>query len=405
MPPWAWRPYADRAMPRPVPLLTPDPTHPRTPVIVGARRTPVGRVGGPLADLDVVALSAPPLRALADELRRVGVTADVDEVVLGNCMGPGGDPARVAALAAGLGVGVTGLTVDRQCGSGLEAIAVAARAVVTGPATVLAGGVESASTAPVRLALTSDGSRIPYSRARFAPDEFGDPDMGPAAEALAAAAGISRERQDAYAVHSHRRAVAAAGAGRFADELVAVGGVTTDDRPRPDLTLGQLARFRPAFAPGGTVTVGNSCGINDGAAAVAVIDEATRQRLGLPGLAIRACAMAGVDPRLPGLGPVPAIRAVLAAADLSVHDVGAIEITEAFAAQVLACIDQLGLADDAVCLEGGAIALGHPWGASGALLVVRLFSQLVRRPGPRWGVAACAIGGGQGVAMLVERVG
>jgi len=394
-------------MPRPVTLLTPGPADPRTPVVVAARRTPFTRLGGSLAALDVVDLSAPVLRALVEDLCRVGADVDIDDVVLGNCMGPGGDPARVAALAAGLGVAVTGLTVDRQCASGLEAIAVAARHVVTGPATVLAGGVESASTAPARLAPGADGSRTPYERARFAPDELGDPDMGPAAEALAQAAGISRERQDAYALRSHRRAVSAADDGTFDAELVPVAGVNRDDRPRRGLRLEQLSRFRPAFAEGGTVTVGNSCGITDGAAAVAVVDEATRARLGLPGLAIRACSAAGVDPRLPGLGPVPAARAVLDAAGLSARDVGAIEITEAFAAQVLACTDQLGLEEsaDGVCRDGGAIALGHPWGASGALLVVRLFSQLVRRPGPRWGLAACAVGGGQGVAILVERVG
>lgn len=394
-------------MPRPVTLLTPGPADPRTPVVVAARRTPFTRLGGSLAALDVVDLSAPVLRALAEDLRRVGADSDIDDVVLGNCMGPGGDPARVAALAAGLGVGVTGLTVDRQCASGLEAIAVAARRVVTGPASVLAGGVESASTAPARLALRADGSRTSYERARFAPDELGDPDMGPAAEALAQAAGISRERQDAYALRSHRRAVSAADDGTFDAELVPVAGVNRDDRPRRGLRLEQLSRFRPAFAEGGTVTVGNSCGITDGAAAVAVVDEATRARLGVPGLAIRACSAAGVDPRLPGLGPVPAARAVLDAAGLSARDVGAIEITEAFAAQVLACTDQLGLEEsaDGVCRDGGAIALGHPWGASGALLVVRLFSQLVRRPGHRWGLAACAVGGGQGVAILVERVG
>ena len=389
-------------MPRPAALLTLDATDDRTPVVIAARRTPVGRVGGALSGLDVIALAAPVLRSLADE-----VPGPVDEVVLGNCTGPGGDPARVAALAAGLGVEVPALTVDRQCGSGLEAIAVAAQRVTLGATSVLAGGVESASTAPLRHALGPDGGRSPYTRAPFAPASFGDPDMGPAAEALAAAAGVSRERQDEYAQRSHRLAVETADRGGFDAELVPLGDVGRDERPRRDLRLDQLARFRPAFCEGGTVTVGNSCGVNDGAAAVAVVSEATRRRLGQPGLAIRACASAGVDPRLPGRGPVPAVRAVLDAAGLTVADVGALEITEAFAAQVLACTDELGIdaMGDVVCPEGGAIALGHPWGASGALLVVRLFSQLVRRDGPRWGVATCAVGGGQGVALLVERVG
>lgn len=395
-------------MPTTPALLTSDVGDPRTPVVVAARRTPVGRSGGSLAALDVTALSAPVLRALLEDLHRVGAGETVDEVVLGNCTGPGGDPARVAALAAGLGVDVPGLTVDRQCGSGLEAIAVGAHRVLAGASAVLAGGVESASTAPHRFALDVDGSRTAYQRARFAPQEFGDPDMGPAAEALAAAAGISRERQDAYAVRSHERAVHAADQGWFRAELVPVGGVEADERPRRGLHAGLLARFRPAFTPDGTVTVGNSCGVNDGAAAVAVVDEGTRRRHGLAGLAVRAYASCGVDPRLPGLGPVPAVRAVLDAAGLAMPEVGAVEITEAFAAQVLAFTDALGLdplANDVVCPQGGAIALGHPWGASGAMLVVRLFSQMVRHDGVRWGVATCAVGGGQGVAMLVERVG
>lgn len=389
-------------MPRPVALLTVDPREGRTPVVVAAHRTPVGRSGGSLAHLDLTALCAPVLRRLADDL-----ADDVDEVVLGNCTGPGGDPARVASLAAGLGTDVPALTVDRQCGSGLEAIAVAAQRVALGARVVLAGGAESASTAPERRTLQPDGSRVAYARAPFAPASLGDPDMGPAAESLARAAGISRERQDAYALRSHRLASRSAAGGVFDAELVPVGGVERDDGPRPHLRVDQLARFRPAFADGGTVTVGNACGVNDGAAAVAVVDEATRARLLLPGLAVRAYASAGVDPRLPGRGPVPAVRAVLEAAGITMADVGTFEITEAFAAQVLACTDELGLdaTADVVCPQGGAIALGHPWGASGALLVVRLFSRMVREDGPRWGVATCAVGGGQGVALLVERVG
>ncbi|GAA4355179.1 thiolase family protein [Angustibacter luteus] len=380
-------------------------------MVVAARRTPVGTAGRSLAAVDVVGLTAPVLRALAGDLGDLAGHPDVvDEVVLGNCMGPGGDPARVAALAAGLGLAVPGLTVDRQCGSGLEAISLAALHVAAGDRLVLAGGVESASTAPTRLALQPDGSRVPYDRARFSPDDIGDPGMGEAADALALARGVSRERQDAYAVRSHRRALGASAAGWFDAELVPIGAVERDERPRAGLDPTRLARFRPAFGPDGTATAGNSCGISDGAAAVAVVDESTRRALDLPGLAIRATASTGVHPALPGLGPVPAVEAVLKATGLDWDDIGALEVTEAFAAQLLACTDEWGLdplgADaERVCPEGGAIALGHPWGASGALLVVRLFSQLVRRGGPRFGLAACAVGGGQGVAMLVERVG
>jgi acetyl-CoA C-acetyltransferase len=330
-------------------------------------------------------------------------------VVLGNCMGPGGDPARVAALAAGLGEQVPGLTVDRQCGSGLDAIGVAARLVVGGSDLVLAGGAESASTAPTRLALQPDGTRVPYDRAAFAPDDIGDPGMGEAAEALARHAGITRERQDAYAARSHARACAAAAAGRFGDELVPVGGVDRDERPR-SISASTLSRFRGAFVGGGTVTAGNSCGISDGAGAVAVVPERRRREFGVAGLAVRAHAVCGVDPNLPGVGPVPAVQAVLDAAGLRLDDVAVIEMTEAFASQVLACADALKLdvlGDDAdrFCPDGGAIAFGHPWGASGALLMVRLFAAMVRRDGARFGVATCAVGGGQGVATLVERVG
>jgi acetyl-CoA C-acetyltransferase len=396
----------------PARVLTDDVGDPGTPVVVAARRTPVGTARGALRSVDVVGLAAPVLRALVTDLREASPGVPelcLDDVVLGNCMGPGGDPARVAALAAGLGEGVPGLTVDRQCGSGLDAIGVAARMVRTDGAVVLAGGAESASTAPTRLALQPDGSRQPYERASFAPDDIGDPGMGEAAEALAGHWGVGRERQDAYAARSHARACAAAAAGRFVDEIVPVAGVEQDERPR-SLSTATLSRFRPAFAEGGTVTAGNSCGVSDGAAAVALVPEVVRARLGLPGIAVRAHVVCGVHPRLPGLGPVPAVGAVLDAAGLTLADIGAIEMTEAFASQVLACTDSLGLDvlgtdADRFCSDGGAIAFGHPWGASGAFLVVRLFATMVRRDGPRFGIATCAVGGGQGVATLVERVG
>jgi acetyl-CoA C-acetyltransferase len=397
---------------------------PRSPVVVAARRTPVATTGRGLARVDAAGLAGPVLAALVDDLHGLhGPTrpddVQVDDVVLGNCCGPGGDVARVSVLAAGLGVEVPGVTVDRQCGSGLEAVRLGASLVAGGAAdVVLAGGVESASTAPWRMTRShgpTDEPRL-YTRAPFAPPGFPDPGMGEAAETVAALRGITRERQDAYAERSHARAVAAAAAGLFEDELVPVAGVEADDRPRANLTVAALSRFRPAFADGGTVTAGNSCGINDGAAAVAVVAEELRAAAGLPGLRVLATAVCGVDPSTPGLGPVPAVEAVLTRAGLTTGDLDVLEITEAFAAQVLACTDALGLdalgADAGrVCPDGGAIALGHPWGASGALLLVRLFSRLVRQTrgvpaaeAPRLGVAACAIGGGQGVAVLVERV-
>jgi acetyl-CoA C-acetyltransferase len=409
---------------------------PRTPVVVAARRTPVATAGRGLAGLEVTGLAAPVLAALADDLATVfppargdagtgsitmvrtgtmsGDRGRIDEVVLGNCCGPGGDIARVAVLAAGLGVEVPATTVDRQCGSGLEAVRVAAALVGSGTArTVLAGGAESASTAPWRLARPHNAAEPPrpYQRAPFAPSGFADPEMGAAADRVARRCGISRERQDEYAARSHARAVAAAAEGRFDAEIVPVAGMVDDDRPRPGLSAAVLHRFRPAFGEDGTATAGNSCGINDGAAAVAVLPESARAAAGLPGLRILGTAVAGVDPAMPGLGPVPAVQQVLQRAGLTVADLAVLEVTEAFAAQVLACTDALGLdplgADaDRVCPDGGAIALGHPWGASGALLMVRLFGSLLRPPGRagRYGVATCAIGGGQGIAVLVEAV-
>ena len=372
------------------------------PVIVAARRTPIGTAGQSLAGVDAARLGGAVVAAASSDLARLGPT--VSEVVLGNCMGPGGDVARVAALTAGLPFSVPALTVDRQCASGLAAIAVAASALRSERGAVVAGGVESASTAPWRSWPPSPASAQPvrYERAPFAPTADLDPDMGLANDLLAEERGITRERQDEYAARSHARALEAVRAGAFDAEVVEVAGAVRDDRPRA-LTVERLARLRPAFREGGTATAGNSCGISDGAAAVALVDSATYADLGVPGLRVLSSATAGVDPRRPGIGLVPAVRLALERAGLRLSDVDVVEINEAFAGQVLACCDELGLDPERVCPQGGALALGHPWGASGAVLVVRLFSQLVREGAGRYGLAAIAAGGGQGVALVVER--
>ena len=372
------------------------------PVIVAARRTPIGTAGQSLAGVDAARLGGAVVAAASSDLARLGPT--VSEVVLGNCMGPGGDVARVAALTAGLTFSVPALTVDRQCASGLAAIAVAASALRSERGAVVAGGVESASTAPWRSWPPSPASAQPvrYERAPFAPTADLDPDMGLANDLLAEERGITRERQDEYAARSHARALEAVRAGAFDAEVVEVAGAVRDDRPRA-LTVERLARLRPAFREGGTATAGNSCGISDGAAAVALVDSATYADLGVPGLRVLSSATAGVDPRRPGIGLVPAVRLALERAGLRLPDVDVVEINEAFAGQVLACCDELGLDPERVCPQGGALALGHPWGASGAVLVVRLFSQLVREGAGRYGLAAIAAGGGQGVALVVER--
>jgi acetyl-CoA C-acetyltransferase len=374
--------------------------------IVAARRTPIGTAGHGLAKLTAADLAAAALHAVAQDLGTLGIDEDPDDVVLGNCLGPGGNLARVAALQAGLPVRVPGLTVDRQCGSGLAAVSIGAALLANASSSrplILAGGVESASTAPWRFWPPANGSPPQrYERAPFAPADFGDPDMGEAADLLAAEAGISRERQDAYAVRSHSLAVEARERRAFDDEVVPVGGLGSDERPRLGLTVERLARLKPAFRDGGTVTAGNSCGISDGAAVLGLITEGRRRRLGLPGLRLVATATAGIDPRRPGLGIVPAVQQVLSHAGLRLAHVDVLEFNEAFAGQILACTDRLGLDPERVCREGGALALGHPWGASGAVLLVRLFSQLIHGASGRFGLAAIAVGGGQGVATVVE---
>jgi acetyl-CoA C-acetyltransferase len=370
------------------------------PVIVGALRTAIGTAGKAFAEVSAADLAAPVLAGLAAGLPDLRPR----DVVLGNCMGPGGDVARVAALTAGLPVEVPALTVDRQCGSGLAAIDVAVSMLHRSPGLVLAGGVESASTAPWRFWPPAQGREAErYERAPFAPASHGDPAMGLAADLLAEQRGVSRDRQDRYAARSHARAARTRDAGGFDAEVVAVDGVTGDERPRDGLTAERLGRLRPAFRDGGTVTAGNSCGVNDGAAAVAMVDARTDAGLGLPGLRVLATSTSGVDPRLPGIGLVPAVRTALDRAGVSLGDLDVIELNEAFAGQVLACCDELGIDEERVCTEGGALALGHPWGASGAVLAVRLFSQLVRADRGELGLAAIAVGGGQGVAMVVQR--
>jgi acetyl-CoA C-acetyltransferase len=370
------------------------------PVVVAAVRTPIGTAGRSLAHLTAADLAAPVLRRLADEL---GMP---HEVVLGNCMGPGGDVARVAALQAGLET--PALTVDRQCASGLAAVVVAARSVNAEAGLVLAGGTESASTAPWRFWPPAEdgGPPVRFERAPFAPESVGDPDMGLANDLLAAESGISRQAQDEYAARSHARAFDTASEGGFDAEIVPVGGVTRDERPRGGLTAARLGRLRPAFRPDGTVTAGNSCGVNDGAAAVAVVDAATHERLRRPGLRIVSTATVACDPNRPGRALVPAAQLALRRAGRCWDDVDVVELNEAFAGQVLACCAELGLDPRRVCPQGGALGLGHPWGASGAVLLVRLFSQLVRAPSTarRTGLAAIAAGGGQGVAVVVEAV-
>ncbi len=384
------------------------PASPNEPVVVTARRTPIGTAGHAFSQLGTTDLAAPLLAEAADSCDVLGLP--VDDVILGNCTGPGGDVARVASLAAGLGLQVPAVTVDRQCGSGLDAVLQAASRIRAGDAElILAGGVESASTAVGRSRLPNgEATTVRETRARFAPAGFPDPEMGCAADDLARQLGISRLRQDEYAARSHALSAASVAAGVFAGEILAVAGVTTDERPRAGLTLQRLARLPPAFAADGTVTAGNSSGVSDGAAVLSITTAAQAQRAGLAATRIVGSAVAGGDPALPGLSIALSVRKLLASRRIAhlgigVADIGAVEITEAFAAVAVAAVDGLDLDTEVVCSDGGAIGMGHPWGASGAILLVRLVARMSRPGGPRFGLAACAIGGGQGIAVLLER--
>lgn len=384
----------------------------RTPVIIAALRTPIGRVNGSLAKIEPATLAAPLIdRIIAD----IGIDRDeIDDVLLGNAANSAGNLARLAALEAGLPVAIPGVTVDRQCGSGLEAVILAARQIQAGAGRFyLAGGSESASRAHIRLRppLQRDEELQPVRRARMAPDSIGDPDMGVAAENVAAACGISRERQDQFALESHRRAVAAAAAGRFQREIVPVstptGLVSSDECPRANAAPETLARLKPVFVKDGTVTAGNACPINDGAAMVLVTSLAEARRLGVPfAMEFVDAATAGVDPNLLGLGPVPAMARLRARNPaLEIAAVEFIEFNEAFASQLLGSLDQLDIAPARVNLDGGAIALGHPYGASGTILVVRLFSQMLAAPSDTEGLAMIGIGGGMGAVAHFRSLG
>jgi 3-oxoadipyl-CoA thiolase len=394
-------------------------------VIVAAVRTPIGRYGGTLSTVRPDDLAA---RAIEAAVERTGLPpGEVDDVIFGCTNAAGEDNrnvARMALLLAGLPVEVPGVTVNRLCASGLEAVAQAARAIRCGDASlVLAGGVESMSRSPfvmlkperslprgdMQLVDTTIGWR--FVNPRMEELGYSTESMGATAENVAARYGVSREDQDDFALHSHQRAIDATESGRFDDEVVTVDApqpkgppvtVHSDEGPRADTDLERLARLRPVFRAGGTVTAGNSSQINDGAACVTVCDSSRADALGLDPLArVVSTGAAGVDPAFMGVGPVPATRKALDVAGLTIDDIDLVELNEAFAAQVLASARELGIAHEKLNVNGGAIALGHPLGSSGARLVTTLVHEL-RRRGGRYGVATMCIGVGQGMAMVVE---
>jgi len=385
-------------------------------VILSAVRTPVGRHGGALAGVRPDDLAA---TVIAEAVDRAGVpAAEIEDVYFGAANQAGEDNrnvARMGALLAGLPESVAGVTVNRLCASGLSAVVSACHAIAAGDGDLfVAGGVESMSRAPLVMAKpdsayqrgnqtvwdTTLGWRFPNPRME---EMFPLESMGETGENVAERYGVSREDQDEFALRSQQRWAAADKAGLFAEELVEVDGVSRDEHPRPDTSLAKLAGLKPAFRDQGTVTAGNASGINDGAAALVVASEERAQALGAEPLGTFAgSAVAGVDPRVMGIGPVPAVRKLLERTGVDVADIDLVELNEAFASQSLVVIRELGLDPERVNVNGGAIAIGHPLGMSGARLVVTLLHEL-RRRGGRYGLATLCVGVGQGQAALFER--
>jgi 3-oxoadipyl-CoA thiolase len=394
--------------------------------IVAALRSPFGRYGGTLASVRPDDLAATVIRAL---IERTGVDGSLVEDVILGCANQAGEDnrnvARMVALLAGLPVEVAGLTVNRLCGSGLQAVGSASHAIGMGDGDVfVAGGVESMSRAPYVMlkpeAAYERGSRdlvdttLGWRFVNPALAAMHHPySMGETGENVAERLGVSRQEQDEFALRSQRNAATAIQAGWYDEQLVPISipqrrgdpiVVRSDEPPRPDSTMEGLARLKPVFREGGTITAGNSSGINDGASAVLVVEAERARALGLRPMArVMATAVAGVDPAVMGLGPIPATRKVLERAGLNVADLDLIELNEAFASQSIACIRELGFDPERVNIDGGAIALGHPLGASGGRLVTTLVHSL-RRTGGRYGLATMCIGVGQGIAMVVERL-
>ncbi|MDX2226560.1 MAG: acetyl-CoA C-acetyltransferase [Verrucomicrobiae bacterium] len=391
-----------------------------TVVITSAVRTPIGSFGGTLKDIPASALGAIVLKEALVRSQLQG--GDVSQVVMGQIYtaGAGANPARQAAMAAGVPKEIPATTVNMVCGSGLRAVEVGTWAILGGQAdVVLAGGMESMSSAPYLLPHLRWGKRMGHDKAVDSLihdalwDCFNDYHMGVTAENLAKEYAVTREDQDRFALQSHQRADAAHKAGRFTKEIVPIevtgkkGAMTvfgSDEHPRPDTSLEKLATLKPSFDKSGTVTAGNSSGINDGAAAVVVMSGEAAQARGIIPLArIVATKSVGVEPSRMGIGPAMAIRAMLAEQGLTISDIDLMEVNEAFAAQTLAVGRELGWDEARVNVNGGAIALGHPVGASGCRVLVTLLHEMQKRQSRR-GIAALCIGGGMGIAMLVEKV-
>ncbi|MFL0506209.1 thiolase family protein [Ureibacillus sp. 179-F W5.1 NHS] len=386
----------------------------RDAVIVSAVRTAIGKQGGALASIPAHLYGA---EVIKEAINRVNISAElIDDVIIGNVLSGGGNIARLSALQTGLSIQIPGLTVDRQCGSGINAVALAAQAIQSGAGDIyVAGGIESMSRAPYQYERPEKAySSIPpkYRTTLLAPEEIGNPPMGITAENLAKKYNISREEQDEFSYKSQQKMAIAMEEGRFDEQIVPIKipvrkgepiVFDKDEHPRPSTTLSALAKLYPAFVKDGTVTAGSSSGLNDAASALVVMSREKAEELGLQPLAtIKGSVVAGVDPNIMGIGPVPATKKLMEKLGLSLNDMDLVELNEAFAAQVIACNRELDIDPEKLNVNGGAIAHGHPLGATGAILITKAVYELKRTNKNKALITAC-IGGGQGISMVIER--
>ncbi|KAB2338585.1 thiolase family protein [Cytobacillus depressus] len=386
----------------------------RDAVIISAVRTPIARQGGALATVPAHVFGA---EVIKEAIKQANIDPEsIDDIIFGNVLSGGGNIARLTALQTGLSLSLPGLTIDRQCGSGINAVILAAQSIQSGAGDIyVAGGTESMSRAPYLMdrAEKAYSPTLPtFRKSQLSPKEIGNPPMGITAENLVSKYHISREEQDEFALRSQQRMARALEEGRFTEQIVPISIPVRkgdpilfkkDEHPRPQTTIEALAKLQPAFLEGGTVTAGNSSGLNDAASALVIMAREKAEELGLAPLAtIHAAAVAGVDPNIMGIGPVPAIKKVIEKSGLSLEQMDMIELNEAFAAQVIACDRELHMDMEKLNVNGGAIAHGHPLGATGAILVTKAVHELKRSDGKYALISAC-IGGGQGIATIIER--
>ncbi|MDQ0269779.1 thiolase family protein [Cytobacillus purgationiresistens] len=386
----------------------------RDAVIVSAVRTPIARQGGALASVPAHVFGA---EVVKEAVKRANINAEeIDDVIFGNVLSGGGNIARLTALETGLSVNLPGLTIDRQCGSGINAVVLAAQAIASGAGDVyIAGGTESMSRAPYLMerAEKAYSPGLPkFRKSQLSPKEVGDPPMGITAENLVEKYNITREEQDAFSLRSQQRMATAMEEGRFDEQIVPIFipvrkgepvVFSRDEHPRPQTTIETLNNLPAAFVQNGSVTAGNSSGLNDAAAALVIMSREKADSLGLQPLAvIRESAIAGVDPNIMGIGPVPAVKQLLEKSQLTLDEIDLVELNEAFASQVIACDRELNFAQEKLNVNGGAIAHGHPLGATGAILITKAAYELKRTNGKYALITAC-IGGGQGIAVIIER--